>query len=196
MTMPAEMEAARPTGPADWLDAHGDFLFRFALGRVRDEAVAEDLVQETFLAALKARNRFAGRSEERTWLAGILKHKVFDHYRARSRRHPPAPEPDADPGTDGLFNRLGKWATAPAAWDGDPAELAEQAEFLNVLRGCLRLLPERLRSAVELRQIEQQDGAAVCETLQVTPNHLGVLLHRARLRLWQCLGKKWFDVEG
>lgn len=192
MTMPAE--TGRPTGAAAWLEAHGDYLFRFAVGRVRDPSVAEDLVQETFLAGLRARDRFAGRSEERTWLTGILRNKVMDHYRAKYRREAIASDAGPDPFTDGLFAADGHWKEPPAARDGDPARLAEHAEFLNVLRGCLKRLPERLREAVELRQIEGQSGAEVCETLGVTPNHLGVLLHRARLRLWKCLGAKWFGL--
>src|SRR5215472_19276111 len=76
-------ESLNPTQDTanDWLAAHGDYLFNLAVGQVRDPLVAEDLVQDTFLAALKARDRFAGRSSDRTWLVGILRHKIFDHLR-------------------------------------------------------------------------------------------------------------------
>src|SRR5439155_16361641 len=73
------------TTPCDWVDAHGDYLFNFAIGQVRDASVAEDLVQDTFLAAFKARDRFAGQSSERTWLVGILRHKICDHLRHTCR---------------------------------------------------------------------------------------------------------------
>src|SRR6516164_10428229 len=72
----------------DWLTAHGDYLFNFAVGQLRDPAAAEDVVQETFLAALKARDRFSGRSSDRTWLVGILRHKIYDHLRKVCRERP------------------------------------------------------------------------------------------------------------
>src|SRR5215468_1457294 len=82
MPVPAQTNA---TTPEDWVEAHGDYLFNFAIGQVRDAGVAEDLVQETFLAALKGRDRFAGQSSERTWLVGILRHKIYDHLRHTCR---------------------------------------------------------------------------------------------------------------
>src|SRR5580704_17012751 len=81
-----QVEDPHGTNPAQWLDLYGDFLFNFAVGQVRDASEAEDLVQETFLAALKSRDRFAGKSSERTWLTSILRHKIYDHLRVKSRR--------------------------------------------------------------------------------------------------------------
>ena len=74
--------------PGKWLDDHGDYLFKYASFRLRDDTAAEDAVQETFLAALKAYERFEGRGSERTWLVGILKHKIIDHFRKASREAP------------------------------------------------------------------------------------------------------------
>ena len=93
-TNPVETAAATPptapvvspprlSDPERWVEEHGDYLFKFALVRLRDPAKAEDMVQETFLAALKGGQSFAGRSAEKSWLAGILKHKILDHYRNR-----------------------------------------------------------------------------------------------------------------
>src|SRR5262245_43042551 len=79
-----------------WLEAHADYLFHFAVGQVRDAGVAEDLVQDTFLAALKARNGYAGKSSERTWLTGILRHKIYDHLRRTCRERAVRVEPRRD----------------------------------------------------------------------------------------------------
>ena len=77
----AEKKPPTAATPDDWVEAHGDYLFNFAIGQLRDASVAEDLVQDTFLAAFKARDRFSGQSSERTWLVGILRHKICDHLR-------------------------------------------------------------------------------------------------------------------
>src|SRR5512145_2289034 len=95
---------AECTAPDDWVEAYGDYLFNFAVGQLRDASVAEDLVQDTFLAALKARNRFGGQSSERTWLVGILRHKIYDHLRhtcrERAVRVEPLPAHEADEAFD------------------------------------------------------------------------------------------------
>ena len=71
--------------PENWVDEYGDYLYRYALSRVKDPIIAEDLVQETFLAALKARHNFQGRSTARTWMIAILKHKIVDYIRQKVR---------------------------------------------------------------------------------------------------------------
>ena len=90
----------QPALGSDWVDAHADYLFNFAIGQVRDANTAEDLVQDTFLAAVKAQNSFGGRSSARTWLVGILRHKIYDHLRKtcreRALRHDPKPMNDEE----------------------------------------------------------------------------------------------------
>ena len=108
------------TDPETWLEAHGDYLYRYTLVRVRDESLAEDLVQKTLLAAITGRGSFNGRSSERTWLTGILKHKLIDQLRRQYREVPLEHEPGADDGDggfgmDGFFADDGHWASKPAA---------------------------------------------------------------------------------
>src|SRR5688500_10622854 len=96
----SEAQAKSPSqspDPERWLDDHGDYLFKYAVFRLRDDIVAEDAVQETFLAALKAYENFEGRGSERTWLVGILKHKIIDHFRRVGREAPIGEEPDEGP---------------------------------------------------------------------------------------------------
>ena len=91
---------SQPALGSDWVDAHANYLFNFAVGQVRDVSVAEDLVQETFLAAVKAQNSFGGKSSARTWLVGILRHKIYDHLRKTCReravRYDPTPMNDGE----------------------------------------------------------------------------------------------------
>ncbi|MBE0602418.1 MAG: sigma-70 family RNA polymerase sigma factor [Deltaproteobacteria bacterium] len=181
-----------PVDPSEWVDRYGDYLFRFAMLRLRDRSRAEDLVQETFLAALRERNSFSGDSSEKTWLTAILKHKIYDHFRRQSRE---APLPGGDlpdlPG-DEPFDARGHWTTGPAEWGGNPADLFQQRKFLEQLTKCLETLPPNLGRAFTLREIDGEDTEEICKVLGVTDTNLWVILHRARARLRRCLETRWF----
>ncbi len=177
--------------PKTWVDAYGDRLFRYVLPRVRDQAAAEDLVQETFLTALKARAAFKGESSELTWLTGILRNKIFEHYRKQSREVPLDPADDSR--EDALFDgRHWTPAEAPREW---PQAKAESAELGAVLRRCLEGLTAPVARAFVLREMEGLDARSAAETLGVPPGHLAVLLYRARLRLRRCLERNHFAPE-
>lgn len=175
------------TDPARWVDAHGDYLYCFALARVGRPDVAEDLVQETLLAALQSAGRFAGRSSERTWLTGILNNKLVDRIR-RSRRAGAASDLEAvDDWVESLYDRTGHWRAPPGRWGEDPADLLARREFWDAFERCLAALPERFREVLSQRLLDDVPAADVCRTFGITPTNLWTLLHRARLRLWQCL---------
>lgn len=191
-----ERSVAIPTlEPARWVDAHGDYLFRFALVRVRDRDAAEELVQDTLLAALTARRSFRGRCSERSWLTSILKRKVIDWLRAKVRLRA-TQEPLPDKWADGLFTRGGKWKAKPDEWSTDaPGQALTRADFRDALAGCLDRLPVRLREAFVLRYVDERATAEVCEAVGASESNLWVMLHRARLRLWRCLSVNWFGEE-
>lgn len=198
----AGQSLGRATDPSDWVDTHGDYLYRYALVRVRDTAVAEDLVQETLLAALQSRHAYAGRSAERTWLTGILKHKLVDHFRRASRQvHSSQPEGEEFE-HDELFRSEGQWkdhfdpTRAPVDWCAGPEELAEQGEFWEVFGKCIAPLPPRVGSAFTLREMEGLSSEEICEALGITVNNLWVMLHRARMHLRRCLELNWFAAKG
>jgi RNA polymerase sigma-70 factor (TIGR02943 family) len=186
---------AMATDPARWVDEHGDYLFRFALSRLRRREAAEDLVQETFLAALRARERFAGASSERTWLVGILKRKIVDHLRRTGREQPAGDLAAVDRWADGLFDERGHWRKKPGKWPADPSAALEKTEFWSIFSRCLGKLPERLANAFVLREVEELDSHEVCKVLGVSANNLWVMLHRARLGLWRCLEINWFGTK-
>ncbi len=181
--------------PERWLTDHGDVLYRFALLRVKRSATAEDLVQETLLAALRGADRFRGGSTERTWLLSILKHKISDHARQAGRERPATDVVGTDQWVEGLFDHRGRWKASPGDWGDEPGSAAEKAEFWSVFSGCLGTLPVRMRNAFTLRELDQIDSQNVCNELAVSPTNLGVILYRARLRLWRCLDDNWFGRE-
>ena len=175
--------------PADiWVAQFGDLLFRYALLRVGDRIAAEELVQETFLAALQGRSNFKGQSDFSTWLVGILKHKIMDHFRRQERDRTDAlPE---DSAVEGMFNRFGKWRKMPRRWHNDPEDSAMESELLPLLQRCMEALPESQRQAFALSVMDDHKSEEVCKTLSVSTTNLYVLLHRARMRLRECLEKK------
>jgi len=183
--------------PATWVDEYGDYLLRYALSCVRDKQVAEDLVQETFLAALQARSSFNAQSSEKTWLVGILKHKAIDHYR-KARRHSQFDDGE-DAGLQDGFVNSGKWAgfwqtgLEPKDWKFDPGRSAEQSAFRGILEGCLSQLSPRIAMAFQLREIEERNTKEICSELNISESNLWVMLHRARLCLRRCIESNWLN---
>lgn len=179
--------------PSEWVDRYGDYLFRYAMLRLRNRSATEDLVQETFLAALKDRHSFSGRSSEATWLVGILKHKIADHFRRQSREVSRPGGTLSDPPRDDPFDADGRWATGPTEWGGNPADLLRQKEFVEQLAKCLSALSPNQANAFTLREIEGEDTGEICKVLNVTETNLWVILHRARMHLRRCLETHWFQ---
>jgi RNA polymerase sigma-70 factor (ECF subfamily) len=184
-----------PTNAEKWVDEHGDYLFRFALSRLRQREAAEDLVQETFLAALQARKRFAGASSVLTWLVGILKRKIVDHLRRKGREQPASDLAATSQCMESLFDERGNWKKKPGKWPADPSATLEKAEFHMILSRCLGKLPERLADAFTLREVEELDSQEVCKVLDISANNLWVMLHRARVWLRRCLEVNWFGIK-
>ena len=188
-------DAAIIDNPESWVDHYGDFLYRFALSRVKDPAVAEDLVQETFLAALRARESFKGRSAARTWLIAILKHKIVDYIRKKFREPPTDKIETMTDIMDADFNDSGKWQVRPHKWAINPGKIYEQKEFFDVLYYCLAELPGRLAEAFMLREMDGLSTAEVCKILDITATNSWVMLYRARMSLRRCLENKWLGEE-
>jgi len=186
--------------PESWVDQYGDFLYRFALSRIKDPSIAEDLVQETFLAALKARKNFQGRSTAKTWLIAILKHKIVDHIRKRVREQTSDKiesmhDTAANDLVDNSFNDKGDWQIRPSKWAIDPMKLYEQKEFMDVLYYCLGELPERQAEAFMMREIDGFSTEEICKDLNITATNSWVMLYRARMWLRRCLENNWLNTK-
>ncbi|MBI1423785.1 MAG: sigma-70 family RNA polymerase sigma factor [Gammaproteobacteria bacterium] len=181
--------------PARWLAEHGDYLFRFAMKHLHDTALAEDAVQETLLAALQAVASFTGGSSQRTWLTGILKHKVIDILRKQSHTTQFAEDDaNADDHSDRLdkllFDARGEWAEPQRRW-GNPEQTLEQDRFWEAFAACLDELPPKLARIFSLRELSGLETDELCEVLNITSSNCWVILHRARLALKTCLEANW-----
>jgi len=186
-----------PAKPAEFRAQVEDlrpYLLRYATLQLRDSAAAEDAVQEALLAALTGEANFAGRSNLRTWLTGILKHKIVDAIRRQSRERP-VREPESEAGGfDALFDQRGHWEEPPGPWEQPEGALA-QKQFLAALEQCLQGLPERTARAFMMREHLGLDTDEICKELGITPTHCWVMLYRARMALRQCLEMNWFGKQ-
>lgn len=174
--------------PAHWLEEHGDYLFRYARRRLFSDELAEDMVQETLLAALKAHQNFTGSSSVRTWLTGILKHKIVDAIRIQAREiTAPSGNGDDDPGDwEALFDQSGHWLETFRDW-GNPSSDLERSRIRQALDECFRRLKPSLAQVFTLRELSGLSNEEICKELDITATNAWVMLHRARLFLRECL---------
>lgn len=188
--MPADAEFRKE------VEAHRAYLLRFASLQLRNPAAAEDAVQDTLVAALSGASGFRNRSQLRTWLTGILKHKIVDTIRRATKET--SLDALADDGGDGDFDALfaanDHWREHPPAWDR-PDEALEQKAFLAALQDCLNRLPAKTARAFLMREHLGLETPEICKELGITATHCWVLLHRARMALRLCLEQNWFGKD-
>jgi RNA polymerase sigma-70 factor (ECF subfamily) len=179
------------------LAAHRPQLLRYALLQLRDRAAAEDAVQDTLVAALQGAASFANGSSVRTWLIGILKHKITDHFRrsAREVRLGGSEDDDADEALDRLYLDDGHLRNPPADW-GNPEGDLSRREFFATFERCLERLPKRTAQAFVLREIQDKSTEEICQALGISEANCWVMLHRARLVLREALEAEWFAPQG
>ncbi len=183
-----------PPDPSHALEALRPVLLKYARLQLRNPAWAEDAVSETLLAALEKPQAFAGQSQLKTWLIGILKHKLVDQIRKNSRElSTTASDDDREDLDDLLFAADGHWRESPHDW-GNPEDALRQADFMRVLEACVEKLPGQQGRLFMMREWLELDTDEICKALAITPTNLWVMLHRARLRLRECLQAGWFGA--
>lgn len=174
---------------------YADYLYSYAITRVNDRQVAEDLVQETFIAAYKNYGTFRSKSKASTWLTAILKNKIIDLYRKKVKEfHKESLDELAR--TDDYFNEKGHWRkdALPGNWKIETAAPIEQTEFYEVLQQCLSRLSELQRMAFVMKHMDDADTEEICKELDITASNYWVVIHRAKLQLRQCLEKHWIKT--
>lgn len=179
----AEIEAERP------------YLLRFARAQLRDGAAAEDAVQEALLAALQARERFAGKASVRTWLTSILRFKLVDIVRKQHREIATDLSPDLDlHDLDGLFAADGHWQGKVSAW-GVPEQSLLAKQFWQVYEACAQAMPQRTALVFAMREVLDMEIGEICQNLEISATNCSVMLYRARMSLRECLQLRWFEGE-
>ncbi len=179
-----------------WVDRYGDMMYRFTLVRVKNPDSAEEIVQVTLLAALQAKGSFQGRSTEKSWLFGILKHKILDHFRELKTQRTFELMPED--GSDLLENAYlpdGHWINLPKNWDTDPHKAAENRQLVEVLAKCMDKLSDKFRNIFVLKEIEGLASDEICKEMDIKPTNLWVILHRARHQLRKCLEMNHWDTK-
>lgn len=172
-------------------------MLRFASLQLRDDSLAEDVVQEALMGALANAKEFAGRSAVKTWVFGILRNKIVDQIRHQSRTinvSALSPEEDSlDQSFESLFEANARWTPAarPTGW-GDPEEALRQQRFWDVFDACLKHLPENTARVFMMREFMEFETTEVCQELNITTSNCNVILHRARNALRKCLDGSWF----
>ncbi|UCG98107.1 MAG: sigma-70 family RNA polymerase sigma factor [Burkholderiales bacterium] len=171
-------------------------LLKIARLQLRNEAWAEDAVSEALLAALEGAADFAGQSQVKTWVVGILKHKIVDQFRRGGREVSAEAQMEAAgaESIDELYGPDGHRLSPPLDW-GDPEASLSRTQFFDVLQACVEHLPAAMGRAFMMREWLELDTAQICKELRITSTNCFVLLHRARLRLRECLETNWFAME-
>lgn len=172
---------------ATQLAEHLDYLRRFARSRMRDEDLAEEAVQETLLAALESGDRFAARAKLRTWLTGILLHKIHDEFRRGAReglhRHARDESDNLPPPEESV----------PSP-EGGPDHAVHCRQLRAAIDRAVAALPPRQKEAFLLKEVSGLDTAQLQGLLGVSAGNVWVLLHRARTHLQAALSREGFSA--
>jgi RNA polymerase sigma-70 factor (ECF subfamily) len=188
------MESNAISSPEKWVDQYGDQLYRYAITRVNDTDTCADLVQETFLSALKGLSEFRAVSTEKTWLFAILKNKIIDYYRKQASSKLTAMTFEA--GDEDWFDENGHWkkAAVPASWQVTEDSM-EKKDFHRIIRQCKEKLKTLQQQVFTLRYLEEMDGDKICKVLDLAPSNYWVMLHRIRLQMRSCVEKNWLNAQ-
>lgn len=176
--------------PSKWVDRYADYLYNYTISKVSDKDLAEDLVQETFLAGLKSAEGFKGDASERTWLTAILKRKIIDHYRRANSNKGKAEVKINYTDED----QEGDWLEERAADKnrGNIEDQLQNEELGSAIEKCIAQLPEKQARIFRMKTIEGMETEDICKELKITPSNLWVIIHRARTTLMDCLERNWF----
>ena len=177
--------------PQIWVEEYWDYLFKYAFSRLRDADLAEEKIQETFLAALQSCKNFKGLASEKTWLISILKRKICDHFRKINRDRQFNVKLPLSCLRNEVFDSKRMSAMRSCIWFSDPSMVYEQKEFLEIITNAISELPGRLALVFILREVIELSSQEICEFMDISVCNLYVMIHRSRKRLKRNLQLKW-----
>lgn len=181
--------------PQKWVKNYSDNLLRFAFLRTGNNEQAKDLVQETFLAALRNAETYKGDISEKNWLYFILKNKIIDHYRKKAASLVTEIDALLEKSSD-YFDEAGHWkeAACPKEWGVNYSDPVEKEEFYEILNKCTQKLSELIRIVFTMKYIDEKESEEICKELQITSSNYWVIIHRAKLQVRKCLEKNWISI--
>lgn len=182
--------------PETWVDRYGDYLYGYAMSRLRNPELAADCVQDTFLAGIKGLSRFDGSRDIKYWLRSIMHNKIVDQIRKLIKEN----KVDIDAEDEALLESFwykysGIATTNPAPWQFNPRKAYDNMEFWKVFESCVDEIREPSRQAFILKMLEDQSTEEICKVMDISANYLWVLLHRARAQLKVSLEAKWINKD-
>jgi len=181
--------------PKNWINFYADYLLNYAYFRVRNRELAEDLIQETFISALKSQHTYNGTANEKTWLTAILKNKIIDYYRSSLSNQSKITDSINGNTNNDFFNTETSFhwfeKKQPQDWNNTEKSI-ESAEFNAALANCMQKMPEKLAVVYSLKYIDDEATETICKEVGITSSNYWVMIHRAKLQLRECLEKNWF----
>lgn len=188
-----EAATANPTvnPPETWVEKYGDYLYRFAMSRLKNPDLAADCVQETLLAGIRNFDRFDGSRDVKFWLRGIMRNKIVDHFRKLARERQVDIGEDAEILESALYKHTGIPTMSPEPWKFDPRKAFDQVEFWEAFEQCVEQLEGPAHQAFVLKVLDDMETEEVCKVMGIEANYLWVLLHRARKQIKALLEQYW-----
>lgn len=185
--------------PSSWVERFGDVLFSIALLKTNNRETAEDLVQDTFLSAIRALDNFKGESSEKTWLISILNNKIIDYYRKKDplKNTEQYLQETEQSFSDNFFENDGKWAghwlseAMPKAWSAHADEDIIQADFYRILEMCIAKMPPKLATIFISKYIDENDAEKICKDFEISSSNYWVMIHRSKILMRSCLENNW-----
>ncbi len=185
--------------PNKWLENYGDYLFSIAMLKTNNRETAEDLVQESFLSAIKSKEAFRGDSSEKTWLVSILNNKIIDYYRKKDvLKNTSEYLVETDQSfTDAFFSPNNfsdahwKKEAYPQGWGSGADESVIKSDFQRILEKCISKMPPKLVPVFVSKFIDDEETDTICKDYEISPSNYWVIIHRAKLLMRNCLEKNW-----
>jgi RNA polymerase sigma-70 factor (TIGR02943 family) len=181
---------------SNWVKLYTSEMYSWAFHKIGDKNNAEDLVQDTFLAAYNSLEKFKGESNPKTWLLAILNRKIIDFYRANAKKTAHEGGDKVRIEADGLFETNGNWKSFDSAdWQANDQALLDTPEFISVFKACMGKLPSNWQLSLKAKYLIQKDAKQICKELEITPSNYWQILHRAKVLLKKCIETNWFNVS-